>query len=232
MYKVLTLAVLATLYTAEAYCPNGCSGHGTCGANDKCTCYTKKDDNAASGSISSTDPGLTYITGDDVDFAWTGHDCSLRTCPFREAWASVPTSDNGGHERAECSNKGECDRKTGLCKCFDNYEGDACERTVCPNDCSGRGICVTAKQLAAEASKTYQTPWDAVKQQGCICDVGSRGPDCSLRECPSDNDPMGGDGRIQGRDCSGRGICDYETGTCTCFSGYYGAKCETQTVLY
>ena len=152
---------------------------------------------------------------------------------MREAWAGVASYNNdAGHERAVCSNKGECDTKTGLCKCFDNYEGDACERTVCPNDCSGRGICATAKQLAAEAGKMYETPWDALKQQGCICDIGSRGPDCSLRECPSSTDVMGGDGATQGRDCSGRGVCDYETGTCTCFSGYFGTKCEHQTVLY
>jgi len=228
MFKLLTVAILATLSLTEAYCPNGCSGHGTCGANDKCTCYTKKDDNAG-----VTD-AQAYVTGDtsDIDAAWTGHDCSARTCPMRAAWVSVPKEDDGGHDRAECSNKGECDRKTGTCKCFDNYDGDACERTVCPNDCSGRGICVTAKQLASEAGKTYDTPWDSVKQQGCICDIGSRGPDCSLRECPSDADVMGGDGAAQGRDCSGRGTCDYESGTCTCFSGYFGAKCQLQTVLY
>lgn len=232
MYKLLTVAILATLSLTEAYCPNGCSGHGTCGANDKCTCYTQKNDNAAAGALGdfSGATGATYT--DVADAAWTGADCSFRTCPMREAWASVPKETNGGHTRAECSNKGECDRKTGECKCFPNYEGDACERTTCPNDCSGRGICVTAKQLASEAGKIYEAPWDALKQQGCICDIGSRGPDCSLRECPSDADIMGGYGAHQGRDCSGRGICDYESGTCTCFSGYYGAKCQLQTVLY
>jgi len=195
-------------------------------------CYTKKSDNTASGVISATAPGANYVSSEDSDAAWTGADCSQRTCPMREAWVSVATVNDGGHERAECSNKGSCDRKTGLCKCYANYEGDACERTVCPNDCSNRGICVTAKQLAAEAGKKYVTPWDSLKQQGCICDIGFRGPDCSLRECPSDADVMGGDGREQGRDCSGRGVCDYNTGVCTCFSGYYGAKCQQQTVLY
>jgi hypothetical protein len=46
---------------AAAYCPNGCSGHGSCGANDKCTCYARVD---------STLP------------AWTEADCSSRTCPL------------------------------------------------------------------------------------------------------------------------------------------------------
>merc|ERR1711988_1290347 len=33
-------------------------------------------------------------------------------------------------------------------------------------------------------------------------------------------------GSMSGQDCSGRGICDYSTGTCKCFSGYAGTACE------
>jgi hypothetical protein len=88
---------------------------------------------------------------------------------------------------------------------------------------------------------------------GCVCDLGRRGPDCSLSkwsllfssvlfyylcififlkvECPSGKDVMGGYGNEAGRDCSGRGLCDYSTGICGCFHGYYGTKCEFQTVL-
>ncbi len=80
----------------------------------------------------------------------------------------------------ECSNKGICDRKSGECQCFPNYEGIACERTVCPNRCSDAGVCFTQKQLATEADRVYSTPWDAEKQVGCVCDLGRRGPDCSL----------------------------------------------------
>ncbi|KAH8067881.1 tenascin-like protein [Aureococcus anophagefferens] len=148
------------------------------------------------------------------------------------AWVKYPVAgENNVHESTECSNMGICDRKSGECECFDGYEGIACERTSCPNDCSARGICYTQKQLATEAATTYDTPWDAMKHVGCVCDLGFRGPDCSLQECPSGTDVLSGDGNTKGRDCSGRGLCDYDSGLCKCFSGYYGTKCQQQTVL-
>lgn len=50
-------------------------------------------------------------------------------------------------------------------------------------------------------------------------------------ECPSGADVLKGFGNESGRDCSGRGICDYTSGICSCFHGYYGHRCEYQTVL-
>ena len=207
MRVLIAFAALAAV--ANAYCPNGCSGHGSCAGNDKCVCYQRPNG----------------------DPAWTEHDCSLRTCPKAAAWVAVATAANEAHPEVECSNKGICNRKTGECECFFDYEGIACERTRCPNDCSGRGICYTEKQLATEASMTYTSPWDAMKITGCVCDVGSRGPDCSMLECPTGPDVMLGDGNEKGRDCSGRGICDYTKGLCKCFTGYYGTRCQHQTVL-
>jgi hypothetical protein len=192
-------------------CPNSCSGHGFC-RNDagRCECFRN-----ANG-----------------DPAWTRNDCSLRTCPKGAAWYAIATAANEAHPAAECSNSGSCDRATGECECFYGTEGIACERTSCPNDCSGRGICYTQKQLATEAMMTYTSPWDSMKITGCVCDIGARGPDCSLLECPTGPDVMLGDGNEKGRDCSGRGICDYTRGLCKCFTGYHGTRCQHQTVLY
>ena len=160
------------------------------------------------------------------DVAWTGHDCSLRTCPKGTAWAGKPVGSNDAHPLVECSNKGSCDRKTGECQCYSGYGGMACERTVCPNDCSGKGVCMTLEALADSFGATYSAPWDAKKHVGCKCDIGYRGPDCSLKECPSGDDVLGGDGNEEGRDCSGRGTCDYDSGLCRCFQGYCGNRCQ------
>ena len=158
----------------------------------------------------------------------------MRTCPKGAAWVGASEGSNNAHPSVECSNKGSCDRKSGECQCFTNYEGMACERTICPKGCSGRGVCMTQQALAetAGAQKTaYTEPWDAEKHVGCLCDLGFRGPDCSLQECPTGDDVLLGDGADLGRDCSGRGICDYSSGLCKCFSGYFGTRCQFQTIL-
>jgi hypothetical protein len=196
-----------------AYCPNSCSRHGVCRNFGKCTCYTRPG---------STEP------------AWTQHDCSVRTCAKHAAWVDVANGNSAAHsstKKVECAGKGLCDRKSGQCACFDGYTGIACERQACPKNCSGRGRCVTQEILAYEASKTYQTPWDASMAQGCVCDIGARGPDCSLEECPTGADVLLGQGNNFGRDCSGRGMCDYSTGLCKCFMGYFGPRCQSQTVF-
>jgi len=45
-----------------------------------------------------------------------------------KAWVAYPVNGaNDAHQSVECSNKGLCDRKTGECQCFDNYDGKACK---------------------------------------------------------------------------------------------------------
>ena len=48
---------------------------------------------------------------------WTGGDCSLRKCPYGNAWSDIPTRPNFAHGFAECSNQGICDREKGTCNC-------------------------------------------------------------------------------------------------------------------
>jgi len=190
-------------------CENGCSGHGSCLVNQNCLCYT----------------------GMDGEPEWTGPDCSLRTCPKDFAWVGDVINANNLHPWTECSNRGTCDRKSGTCQCFPGYDGVACQRFACPSNCNDRGTCWPEKHLAQKANRVYDAPWDAMKSIGCVCDAGFRGPSCEFQECPSGSDPLDGFGNEAGRDCSGRGLCDYSGGTCNCFSGFYGTRCQYQTTL-
>jgi len=164
---------------------------------------------------------------------------------YQEGRAYEYGQSNLAHQEVECSGRGSCDGSSGRCTCENGYTGEACQRTTCPNDCSGHGVCQDLRRFAADFSAasstytiTYDSAWDARKQMGCVCDNGFRGPDCSLVECPSGADPMGGfggngsdqDGNAgAAQDCSGRGLCDYASGQCDCFKGFYGERCEYQT---
>jgi len=141
---------------------------------------------------------------------------------------------NSAHQLIECSGRGQCDNAAGTCVCLPGYTGVACQRTVCPADCSGHGLCQTELRFASDglsANLLGYTGYDSDQQYGCKCDKSYRGSDCSSSECPSGPDVLGADGGKEGMDCSGRGLCDYTTGTCQCFKGYYGERCESQTTL-
>lgn len=79
--------------------------------------------------------------------------------------------------------------------------------------CNGKGTC--------SGSSEYK----------CTCYEGWSSFDCSKRDCPS--------GRVWWGDvtavdtshvataiCSNAGLCDYSSGTCSCFSGYSGTACD------
>ena len=121
-------------------CGNRCSGHGICSENLNCQC-----DESSTG-----------------DVEWTRIDCCLRACPRDISWIGDFVGANDVHAVAECSNKGRCDRQTGLCQCFDGYDGFACQRTSCPMNCNDRGMCWPQKVLAMRAGSQYSTPWDSV----------------------------------------------------------------------
>ena len=173
-----------------------CSGHGVCSS-------------ASSGSA-------TYRRCSCAN-EWTGYDCSLRKCKVGKAWWDEPSSNDVAHDWAECSNRGECDRATGLCKCFGGNTGAACQFSICPlvsgdGVCNGKGRCMTLKRLntyrtvnGVSAALVYGSDpssavtWDADLLQACLCDtdrfsndVGGgtwTSVDCSERECPRGDDP-------------------------------------------
>jgi len=173
---------VAFIGAANAACDNQCSGHGSCQMDDVCKCY----DNWG--------VGLSYDSGD----------CSERICPFELAWVDTPSATGKFHKYAECAGRGICQRDTGECTCFDGYEGKACQRTSCPNDCSGHGTCEFIQDLGFAATWNDYTPkyfsddrktfpykyWDNQKTRGCVCDALYGDVDCSKRLCPYGTDVL------------------------------------------
>ncbi len=238
---------------------NNCNGHGRCNfCGEVCECVD------GYGSINDTVLIGRALTGT----------CADKVCPSGKAIGDIATSSTTAHALSECSNAGVCDRSKGECVCFPPFTGAACERRSCPNDCSGHGACLSMATLAtmqglSSPSYAYEYgtaagmdsyAWDYNVMYGCHCDSSWSygfeedqvqvsewfGPDCSLRHCPSGDNPyttenelrcqgknqMNKNDEIKGKagnichvDCSNRGICDYTTGKCTCFEGSWGDDC-------
>jgi len=254
----LFLTLAAIIGFANAGCPNGCSGHGSCGTSDVCDCYK----------------------------GFFGGDCSYRYCPVGPSWSVTPkeklmddrysqdivlSTPGGyvGHNKfdtqannypikqddfaktfkelypmrpnfnmyTECSSRGTCDYATGECKCFDGFEGRGCRRTTCPNGCSGHGRCLSNKDVNEQYySFTYSNDqmWDQKRTQTCKCDRGYTGYDCNSRICPFGDDPTSDCGENSAGDVqlvattSTSGAKSYFTLT---FTDMFGGQYTTRPIL-
>jgi len=65
MMKLTLLTLTALVAQVAAECPNACSGHGTCGANDMCLCSPN----------------------------WQAADCSEATCPYGDSHITTQQGD-------------------------------------------------------------------------------------------------------------------------------------------
>jgi len=227
-----TYSAPANLATATAYCnsANPCELVNSGNSDSTATGvyvwvnYFNTDLSTTAGDISDASAANDISVGNTYEFS----------VDHLEGSAYETGNSNLAHMEVECSGSGLCDSSTGRCACFDGFSGEACQRTTCPSDCSGHGVCQSQSRFASDASATYSGAYDASKEMGCACDDGFRGADCAQVECPSGDDPMGGAGgdgasSTVAMDCSGRGLCDYSSGSCSCFKGFYGERCEYQT---
>jgi hypothetical protein len=115
------------------------------------------------------------VAGDTYEF----------TLAYNEGDSFDGSDSNTAHQLIECSGRGTCDFSSGRCTCLTGYTGEACQRTICPNSCSGHGSCQTELRFASDGlseNAVGYTAYDGDQQYGCKCDKGYRGPDCSLSE--------------------------------------------------
>jgi len=205
--KFVAVLVAAGVGVASASCANDCSGHGVCGST-QCECYRNWIGSDCSERVCTF--GRAFIDSPTGDLNGDGaHDPHRAFIPTENNVVHGISNVVGGrselydefygyarsdriadwdeaHFYRECSNKGICDRSTGLCNCFPGYWGEGCDRTVCPDDCNGHGVCRT---LADSYDGDYQV-WDLHKTAKCVCDAGFSGPACSMRDCPRGADPV------------------------------------------
>lgn len=128
----------------------GCSSLNYCNGHGRCVSATRGSPSVTCDCFEGWGSSAKDVSIDKM------FDCSQRTC-------------RGGKTPfgfKECSANGLCDRLTGLCDCFDSWEGPNCQRRSCPNQCSGRGECVIL-------------PNTTMPQ--CVCDDNYSPPDCSSR---------------------------------------------------
>lgn len=74
-----------------------------------------------------------------------------------------------------CQNGGTCQPGQNVCTCPITFTGPACQAPVCPNRCSGNGIC-----SIQNGSPT------------CTCAAGYSGPTCAVRTCSANSCLNGG----------------------------------------
>ncbi len=147
---------------------------------------------------------------------------------------------NSAHDYAECSNKGLCDRKSGVCECLPGYDGAACQRASCPS----------AANMNSDAIKNFnKAVKDFSSTVGGITDVGSL--ISSSRSGGSlSHIAYGSSAGVQG-ECSGVGTCETiadlalseygnlynlwdkkSTMGCKCDPGYSGPDCSEKVCTY
>jgi len=237
MRVVSILAFLAMLSIAvNAYCPNLCSGHGSCGSNDKCTCYTQK------GTASGYDGGGVAV----ARAAWTGADCSLRTCPVAVSWvgatapgapassnrAGVEAGGNAAHKLVTLAGTGAGNKLTTDCTtgevrpATDYKKGDKIqvfsasntlfyEYTVYSIACAtGKHTIITYEEIDSSIVSAGSDNLFYVHFLGRDDDNGN-----TLAK------PATARGVHAVLECSGAGLCNRETGECECFDGYGGEAC-------
>jgi hypothetical protein len=231
---LVTIVVASAMAMVAAECPNSCSGHGTCGANDMCTCYRN----------------------------WQSSDCSERTCPYGWSFTTTPQGDiNMDGDRldsslmpvvfkADVSTAGPFAGEPILAsvamlsdQLIFNANIDSSELTA--GDCVlvhyKSGDSTTPKQFCIKSVSTSSPlttfTLDADNDEAAeIADsvvykmlVDQANPQGTWESWPGTATTKWADDGHFYMECSNAGSCDRAEGTCMCYSGYTGLACARTT---
>lgn len=215
--KLLVAILSATLVgSAVASCPNACSGHGSCGANDMCTCYRN----------------------------WQSADCSTRVCPYGVSFTTTPQGDlNMDGDRFDASMKpivhksgsSAGDPILASIPALSNqltFNADIVSGELTKGDClviANQKYCVSAESAVSPLS-VFSMDADngatAIKFQPVYKFVETIArPGGSWEAWPGHAVSNWKDDGHFYMECSNQGTCDRSTGECSCFDGYSGRAC-------
>merc|ERR1719262_1732101 len=207
MNTIVAFALLGLV----AACPNACSGNGVCGTQDKCSCHqnwqgsdcslrtctftlawadTADGTNQAHYYAECGNKGLCdRKTGECKCFdGYEGKGCRRSTCPDA-------CSGHGTCEYIEELAGDYQDRRYGPGNWMQDMSCESARSTLADSSACKTGNLITSAVTARHANTDvshghlYQL-WDAGKIQGCKCDLGYDGPDCSHRVSPHGDDPL------------------------------------------
>jgi len=277
--QCLNLGIVKVVPGTGTMCHGGCSGHGVCesnGSGPRCKCDLGwgseyditlfRDPTCARRTCPAGEAWASAASLRPQSVNATAHElreCSnVGTCDYESGECVCPSRYSGvACERMKCPNDcsghGQCMSMARLAR----YPTAQPLSPVYSNSTFGLYLGIDPSD-----GTFNRPPWEAEKVFGCVCDsswpVGLtsgttqqaewHGPDCSLRRCPSGDDPftttvdetncqgkavpgvpnaIGRTGNKCHVDCANRGVCDSKLGSCACFKGFYGSACTLQSAL-
>jgi hypothetical protein len=108
-----------------------------------------------------------------------------------------------------------------MCACYEGHEGSACQRTTCPNDCSGHGVCQANTDFAEDYARAASTQINT-KRYTPRCDTTAA---VSEDNCPRNIEHLDDYFTTFMATYDDAWDSTLQTG-CLCDSGYYGADCS------
>ena len=183
-----------------------CSGHATC-VSGRCECETGF--NGTGCDVCGT--GLYGPACDQKCFGTTEGKACRCNATFAGEDCSTPCREAAG---VVCSGQGTCragNAGDGGCDCEPTFFGDVCGVRCNATEC-GKATGRLHPACDSQGACVCHTHWDGVFCDRCHADWW--GPDCE-KECA----------------CNSHGVCDRETGECTCrdsdLDGHFtGSNCE------